>query len=197
MGAAILVIKIKCFSSRSLQFTLHTDYFVFLSFILCHRRTKYKTKQEMQGIDYPIRLIMVYLFSPYLKAKVLTRRLGNTILVSYRTLDSSRLCCKHLEWHGWRVCCRFLAVSPCYAVIWEFHRSIGTRDTPMLYSITMGLLVGCFYVSRRHGGWFPASQALSTTSTLSPPSSLLKTTPPLIHIVPHMWSQLDERTRVK
>lgn len=132
-----------------------------------------------------MRLITVSSFLPKLNPPP---RLGNTVLVSYRTLDSSRLCRKHLEWHSRRGRCRFLVVSPCYAVTREFHRSVGTADTPMFSRHRRGFAGWvCFYVSQRHGGWFSARRRLPATSTLSPPSSQLKTTPPLIHIVPHMW----------
>lgn len=45
--------------------------------------------------------------------------MGNT--VSIKMQDPG-----YLEWHGRMRRCLFLAVSPCYAVIWDFHRSTGT-----------------------------------------------------------------------
>lgn len=86
--------------------------------------------------------------------------------VSYRTPDSERLARR-----GRRGRCGFLAVSPCCAVIWEFHRVHRDLEAHLCFTASPWVccLAGWVGASMCHSGTVADSQALSTTSTLSPP----------------------------
>lgn len=71
-----------------------------LYFVSQTYRVQVKTKNAKKDFNYPIRIMIVNLFLPYFKAKDPPTPLPRLVLVRCRTLDSSCLRRKYLEWHG-------------------------------------------------------------------------------------------------